>query len=310
MNPLSISNAPRTLGRSSLRSSPLAYGCWRFAGTDVSTARAKVEAALELGVTLFDHADIYGYGDDTQFGDAEALFGEVLAEAPELRDRMVIASKCGIIIGVPYDSSAAWITQAAEDSLRRLQVDVIDLYQIHRPDFLGHPAEIAEALTRLRSEGKIREVGVSNYSPSQVRALQAHLSFPIATVQPEFSCWRHHALRDGVLDQCLELQMTPLAWSPLGGGVIGLSPEEAEGRPDGARLASMLRVLDRIADEQGVSRTAVAMAWTMVHPAGVIPIIGTQRVERIQQCMDALKVEFTRTQWNEILVAAQGEPLP
>ena len=121
---------------------------------------------------------------------------------------------------------------------------------------------------------------------------------------------RHHALRDGVLDQCLELQMTPLAWSPLGGGVIGLSPEEAEGRPDGARLASMLRVLDRIADEQNVSRTAVAMAWTMVHPAGVIPIIGTQRVERIQQCMDALKVEFTRTQWNEILVAAQGEPLP
>jgi predicted oxidoreductase len=213
-------------------------------------------------------------------------------------------------LGVPYDSSPGYIRQAVETSLRRMGVDSIDLYQIHRPDFLGHPAQLAAELSSLREQGKIREVGVSNHTASQLSALQAHLPFPIATTQPEFSCIRHAALRDGVLDQCLEKRITPLAWSPLAGGALGLSREEAKDRPNGRHLVACIDVLDRMAQEQSVSRAAVALAWLMAHPAGVIPIVGTQNPERLRASLDALKVLLTRAQWNEILVAAQGEPLP
>ena len=310
MSELTIDRTPRPLGQSNLNCFPLAYGCWRFAGTDVSSARAKVEAALEVGIDLFDHADIYGVDGDGSFGDAEALFGRVLAEAPGLRDRMVLATKGGIVLGRPYDSSPQWLRQACEDSLRRLGVDVIDLYQIHRPDFLGHPARIAETLTALKDEGKIREVGVSNYTASQFRALQAHLPFPIATHQPEFSCWQHAPLRDGVLDQCLELGVTPLAWSPIGGGRLGMDIVSAASEPKGQQLVDLLMVLDEVAAAQGVSRVSVALAWLLAHPAGVIPIIGTQRITRIQESVEALGVKLDRSTWNRILVAAQGEPLP
>ena len=194
--------------------------------------------------------------------------------------------------------------------LKRLQTDVIDLYQIHRPDFVTHPAELAAALTALRDEGKIRAVGVSNYTPSQFSALQAHLPFPIATHQPEFSCWRHMPLRDGVLDQCMEAGATPLAWSPLGGGIIGMTIEDARRQPDGERLAALLERLDVTAHAQGVSRSAVALAWVLAHPAGVIPIIGTQRPARILASVEAFDVALDRTTWNQILEAAQGEPLP
>ncbi len=307
---LHIDRSPRPLGKSGLSAFPLAYGLWRFGGTSVAEARAKVETALEAGIDLFDHADIYGVDGGGSFGDAEALFGKVLAEAPHLRDRMIIASKGGIVLGRPYDSSPAWLRQACEDSLRRLQVDTIDLYQIHRPDFLGHPARIAEVLTALRDEGKIRHVGVSNYTPSQFRALQAHLPFPIATHQPQFSCWHHAPLRDGVLDQCLELGVTPLAWSPIAGGRMGMSVADAAQSAEGQRLADLLTVLDGVAEAQGVSRTAVALAWLLAHPAGVIPILGTQRLERIRSSVQAFDVTLDRATWNAILVAAQGEPLP
>ncbi len=310
MNQLAVDPSRRTLGSSALTCAPIAYGLWRFAGTDVKTARAKVETALELGIDLFDHADIYGCDGGGSFGDAEALFGQVLTEAPELRERMVLATKGGIVLGVPYDSSAQYLRSAVEASLTRLCVDVIDLYQIHRPDFLAHPAEIAGVLTALREEGKIREVGVSNYTASQFSALQAHLPFPIVTHQPEFSAWRNGPLRDGVLDQCMERGVTPLAWSPFGGGVLGLTSEEALRQPHGDRLAALLERLDAVAEPQGVSRSAVALAWAMIHPSGVIPILGTQRLERLRECMGALEVRMSRSDWNQILEAAQGERLP
>ncbi len=301
---LSLPGSPRPLGGSNLHAFPIAYGCWRFAGTDVQAARAKIDAALECGINLFDHADIYGDGE------AESLFGRVLAEAPSLRERMLIATKGGIVIGVPYDSSPEHIEAACEASLRRLGVETIDLYQIHRPDFLGHPARVAETLARLRERGRIREVGVSNYSPSQFAALQAHLPFPIATRQPEMSCWRTAPLRDGTLDQCMQYGQTPLAWSPMGGGLLGLGPTGAAVHPHRARLIPLLQLLERLAGEQGVSRGAVALAWLLAHPAGIIPIIGTQRVERIRESVSALGVELTRFRWNEILQTAEGRRLP
>ncbi|MBM76280.1 MAG: aldo/keto reductase [Proteobacteria bacterium] len=309
MSALTISAEPTLLGRSNLRSSPIAYGLWRFAGTDLKTAEEKIEVALNSGITLFDQADVYGVDGGGAFGDSEKLFGDVLRANPSLRAKMVIASKGGIVLGVPYDSSAAYLKQACEASLSRMQIETIDLYQIHRPDFLGHPAEIASALTDLRASGKIREVGVSNYTPSQFRALQAHLDFPIATHQPEFSCLQYSPLKDGILDQCLEYGVTPLAWSPMGGGRLGWSIEQAQAQGE-QRVANVLKELDAIAQAQGVSRSAVALAWLMVHPTKVIPIIGTQTCSRILESAQALKVKLTRADWNRILEASMGESLP
>jgi predicted oxidoreductase len=284
---------------------PLAYGCWRFAGTPLREARAKLDAALALGVTLFDHADIYG-GD----GAAEALFGAALAEAPALRERMVIASKCGIVAGVPYDSSRAHVLRACEASLRRLRVDVIDLYQIHRPDWLADPVELAGALAELHGTGKIRAVGVSNFTAAQFDALQRWLPFPIATHQPELSPWCLAPFHDGILDQCQRERVTPLAWSPLAGGRLGLTAGEARQQPDGARLAALLDCLDHLAERERVPRIAVILAFLLVHPAGIVPIIGTQRPERIAECAAAFRVTLSRADWYAIVVASQGAPLP
>ncbi|MEE2644853.1 MAG: aldo/keto reductase [Myxococcota bacterium] len=304
--PLPLDARPAPLGQSSLVASRIAYGCWRFADGDLSPAVAqeKIEVALESGITLFDHADIYGDGE------AEALFGRVLAAQPSLREKMLIASKGGIIIGTPYNSAPAYLRHAVEASLRRLQVDAIDLYQIHRPDFLAHPEEVAACLSALREEGKIREIGVSNYLPSQTSALQRYLDFPLITRQPEFSCWAWGALQDGVLDQAMEKQQTPLAWSPMAGGRLALTPEAAEQAEPSGRLAALLRCLDEIGAAQGQSRSSVALAWILAHPARVIPILGTQRPERIREAWKAFDVKLTRTQWNAILQAAMGAPLP
>ncbi|MGB0647758.1 MAG: aldo/keto reductase, partial [Bradymonadia bacterium] len=277
----------RPLGTSDLHVSPIAYGYWRFAGTDVQTATKKVQTALEAGINLMDHADIYGLDGDGAFGDAEVLFGEVLKQSPQIREQIVLATKGGILPPLPYDSSKAYLRTALEASLRRLGVERIDLYQIHRPDFLAHPAEVAEALTAFRREGKIGEVGVSNYTTAQVRALQAHLDFPLVSRQPEFSVLAIDPLRDGTLDQCMEQTLTPLAWSPMGGGKLGLSLEAAKQVDQTGRVANVLATLDDIASEQGVSRASVALAWVMVHPAGVIPILGTQRCERILESRQA-----------------------
>ncbi len=305
MDVLPIPLEPRALGPTTLRAFPLAWGCWRFAGTPLREAREKIEAALAVGIDLFDHADIYG-GE----GAAEDLFGRVLAETPGLRRRMLLATKGGIVQGVPYDASPAHLLASCEGSLKRLRTDVIDLYQLHRPDLLVHPHDLAAALDRLRRDGKIREVGVSNFSRTQFDALQRHLPFPIAVHQPEFSPWCLGPLRDGVLDQCLERNVTPLAWSPLARGRLGLSVEAARREPDGERLADLIENLDILAEREEVSRVAVILAWILVHPARPIPILGTQRLERIRGAADAFKVHLSRRDWYAVLEAAQGEKLP
>lgn len=311
MDALPISHARRPLGRSPLSAFPIAAGCWRLVGDDVGAARHRVEAALAAGIDLFDLADVYGLDHGGRgFGESETLFGRVLADAPELRDRMLIATKGGIRPPVPYDSSPAHLAAACEASLTRLGIERVDLYQVHRPDWLAHPEDVACVLTRLREQGKIGEVGVSNHTSAQCQGLQRYLDFPIATHQPEWSCWTLTPLRDGVLDQCLAHRLTPLAWSPLGGGRLGLPVEAVRAEPDGRRLAGLLTLLDRIAGREGVTRTAVALAWLLVHPSGAIPILGTQRPERIRECLRAFDVQLSRRDWYEIVVASDGEPLP
>lgn len=304
MDHLPISTDHRRLGASSLSSFPIAYGCWRLAGTSVAEARAKVEAALEAGMNLFDHADIYG-GD----GAAEELFGRVLAESSSLRARMLIATKGGIVKGIPYNSCKPHLIASAEASLKRLQIDVIDLYQIHRPDMLAHPQEVAEAFTELRQSRKIREAGVSNYTPAQVEALQSCLSFPLVANQVEISAWELSCFRDGTLDQSMRLGITPLAWSPMAKGLLGGTAQSA-GAPESQRLTVLLNLLDTIAKREGVDRMAVALAFLLVHPSGIIPIIGTQNVERIKSSVDAFKVKLTRQDWYAIMAASQGYPMP
>jgi predicted oxidoreductase len=294
--------ARRPLYASGPEVSSIAWGMWRFAGDDVAAAEARVQAALDAGVTLFDTADIYGPDNGEPFGAAELLLGRVFAANPSLIQRMVIATKGGISMGVPYDSSRAYLTSAIDASLARMGVDQVALWQIHRPDMLTHPAEVGEALAAAHKAGKIGAVGVSNFTPWQVEALAAHLPLPVVSTQPEFSPLALAPLRDGTLDQAIARNLTVLAWSPLGGGRL------ANPTTDIARATA--QALDTKAEQAGVSRAAAAYSWIMAHPARPIPIVGTQSVDRIAEIPDAFKPEWTRAEWYEVLVAAQGEPLP
>lgn len=275
---------------------------WRFRGTEVGAALALVGAALDAGVTLFDTADIYGPDNGEAFGASEALLGQVLAAAPGLARRMVIATKGGIIPGVPYDSSAAYLESAIDASLRRLGVEHVALWQIHRPDMLTHPAEIARTLEAAHKAGKIGAVGVSNYTPAQVEALAAHLALPVVSCQPEFSPLAIAPLSDGVLDQALARDMTVLAWSPLGGGRLAT--------PNDNRAHAVANVLDEVAGTFGVSRAATAYSWIMAHPAQPIPIVGSQTAARIAEIPDAYKPRWTRADWYRVLVTSMGVNLP
>jgi len=292
----------RPLGTSNIAIGPIAWGMWRFAGDDVAAARARVEAALDAGVTLLDTADIYGPDNGEPFGAAEALLGRVLSEAPQLRDRMVLATKGGIRMGVPYDSGADYLAQAIDDSLTRMGVERVELYQIHRPDLLTHPQEVARTLEDAVKAGKIAAVGVSNFTASQTAALAHHLTVPLVSHQPEFSALTTAPLFDGVIDQAMTHGMTVLAWSPLGGGRLAAPVDD--------RSRAVVALLDAKAEETGVDRSAAAISWIMAHPARPIPIVGTQNPARIAKIGDAYKPQWTRADWYRVLEASMGEKLP
>lgn len=302
MSYLASSPKTRPLGKSRIEIAPIAWGMWRFGGDDVGVAQAKVEAALEAGVTLFDTADIYGPDNGEPFGSAEALLGRVFDRSPDLRDRMVLATKGGIVMGTPYDSSAAYVADAIDASLTRLNTDHVELWQIHRPDMLTHPQEVARALETAYAAGKIGAIGVSNHTTAQTAALVDALDIPLAATQPEFSPLAIAPLTDGLLDQAMAMRLTVLAWSPLGGGRLA--------NPADDRACAVAAALDAKADEFGVSRAAAACSWIMAHPAGIVPIVGTQNIERIRDIPDALKPRWTRADWYAVLVASMGENLP
>ena len=281
---------------------PIAYGQWRFTDEDLSAGQALLETALDAGMNLIDTADVYGFDwGGTGFGQVEEILGRILASSSGLRDRMVLATKGGIAPPTPYDSSPKYLRSACEASLRRLQTDVLDLYQVHRPDLFAHPADVAITLNALREEGKIREVGVSNHTPSQVAALQAHLEFPIVSNQPEFSAVELAPMRDGTLDQCMELMITPMAWSPLAGGRLATGENL---RPE------LLEVLDGLADREGVNRSQIALAFVLSHPSAPIAIIGSQNLDRIRSSNAALAVTLNRADVYAIVQASEGVPLP
>jgi predicted oxidoreductase len=292
----------RPLGRSGLEVSALAWGNWRLCGDDVAASAKLLRTAVDAGINLIDTADIYGPDNDEPFGASEALLGRVLAQEPSLRSRIVLATKAGISMGVPYDSSHFYLTQAIDASLRRLSTDHIDLWQIHRPDILTHPEEIVRAVADAQQAGKIGAFGVSNFTSEQITTLQQFLHIPIVSTQPELSPLRLQPIDNGELDQAIRMDMAVMAWSPLGGGRIA--------NPQSERERAVAAALDPVAEEYGVSRTAAGYSWIMAHPARPIPIVGSQRAERITEAMDSLKVRWTRTAWYQILVASKGEPLP
>lgn len=309
------------LGVSSLSSSRLAYGCWRVAGSwdpaevtpeSRAAGRSAIIAAYEAGYTLFDNADIYCRGE------AERVLGEALKEVPGMRERVLIATKGGIRPagdphpGAPsrYDFSAAHITSACEQSLKRLSIETIDLYLLHRPDFLANPEEIAKAFSQLRTAGKVRYFGLSNFRPTLVTALQVACPMPLVVHQVEISLAKLDAFTDGTLDQCLIERITPMAWSPLAAGLIGdganrLLPSQRVYRPE-----RFLPVLDEIAKSRGASRMVVALAWLLKHPARILPIVGSTNPDRIREAVKAADLELTREEWYRLLIAARGEPLP
>lgn len=297
------------LGNSNLITSRLCYGCWRIAE---SGGHAVVRAAYEAGYTLFDGADIYGGGQ------AEVILGETLKQIPGMRERILITSKCGVRRpGEPnadspqrWDFSPEYIVQACEGSLKRLGIETIDLYMLHRPDYLGDPHEIAGAFARLRDAGKVRCFGVSNFRPSLVNALQAACPFPLIVNQVEISLVQRAAFEDGTLDQCLEKGITPMAWSPLGAGLLGDGARRLLPAQQGYQPKAVVKVLDDIAKARGVSRTVIAYAWLLKHPSKIVPIVGSTDPGRIREAVRATEFELTREEWYQLLLAARGEPLP
>lgn len=289
------------LGPSGPDIGPIAWGMWRLAGTP-SEAAVLVRTALDAGMNLLDTADIYGFDGSQGFGDAERLFGEVLASDPTLRRRAVIATKGGIFPPLPYDQSEAYLRSAIDASLQRLQIERIDLYQIHRPDILAHPQEVARVLEDAIEAGKVGAIGVSNFTSAQIETLQHFLSIPLVSTQPEISALRIDSLANGEIDQALRLNLRPLAWSPLGGGRLL--------DPGNDRERAVAAALDDVAIGQNVSRSVAAYSWLMAHPAGIVPIVGSQKAERIKEAAAALRVRWTRQQWYAVLVAARGEKLP
>lgn len=309
-----------SLGQSSLQVSRLAYGCWRILGPEGAEANAEREAngrkaviaAYEAGYTLFDHADVYADGV------AEKVFGDALKQVSGMREQIIIASKCGIRRkGVPnpdspyrYDFSAEHITTSCEQSLKRLGVERIDVYQLHRPDYLMQPDEVARAFSQLRQQGKVREFGVSNFQPHQLALLQSACPFPLIVHQVELSLARLDCFNDGTLDQCLAAKMTPMAWSPLAGGRLSDNLPIDINSPDHARRIGLRETLDDIARDYGVSRTIIALAWLLRHPAKIVPIVGSAKPARIRETAHAEKVHLSRDEWYRLLEAARGERLP
>src|SRR5665213_231847 len=308
------------LGKSSLLSTRLAYGCWRLVGTweprevtpdRIDQGRRACAAAYEAGYTLFDNADVYCRGV------CETVLGNSLKDVPGMRQRILIATKCGIrFTGDPtpdapqrYDFSAKHILWSCEQSLNRLGIETIDLYQLHRPDVLMDPHEVAQAFDQLRRQGKAREFGVSNFSPSSLAALAKFCPMPLIVNQVEIHLGRLNCFTDGTLDQCLQNKMTPLAWSPLGGGWL------AEGKIDPTDprkkfKSDLLTVLKEIAGKYAVPHNVLAMAWLMKHPSGIIPIVGSNKPDRIREAAMADNVNLSREDWYRLFVAARGEPMP
>ncbi len=295
----SIRLAPGGPAVSPIVAGVMTWGTW---GANYSSTQLLelIEKAIDVGITTFDHADIYG--DYT----TEASFGEALAQQPALRQQMQLVTKCGICLVTPnrpentlksYNTSKAYILQSAEQSLRNLHTDYLDLLLIHRPDPLMQAAEVAEAIAELKQAGKVRYFGVSNFSPSQLELLRQ--ATPIVTNQVQASLLHRGPIFDGTFDQCQQLGIRPMAWSPVGGS--------AYFKGEGADVQRVRPLVQELVETYGATgEDVILLAWLLRHPAGPIPVVGTTKADRLARTVQALEIELSRRDWFRLLEAAQG----
>jgi len=287
--------------------SPVVAGMWRMVEWDlpVKERLALIEQCLELGITSFDHADIYG---DYQ---CEGLFGEALALKPAIREQMEIISKCGIRLVSKnrpahqyktYDTSYAHIVASVDNSLKQLSTDYLDCILIHRPDPLMDAAEVARAFSDLKVAGKIRAAGVSNFVPHQLSLLQRYCDFPLAINQIEISVLQTESFFDGSLDYCQEFGVIPMAWSPLAGGRLFSGENE--------QAVRVINQLTSIGQALGATDDQIAFAWLLRHPAKIKPIVGSGNIARIKSAVEATGITLSDEQWFSILEASQGKAVP
>ncbi len=284
--------------------SPIVAGLWRLTewSLDVPQRVRWIEQALELGITSFDHADIYG---DYR---AEALFGEALKAAPALREHMQLVTKCGIRLRSAqrpyrvnhYDTSATYVRAQVEQSLRNLHTERLDLVLIHRPDYLMDATALADTFATLTGEGKVAHWGVSNHTASQFALLHQH--YPLATNQVELSALTMNALDDGTLDQAQQLGLRPMIWSPLGGGRLF--------HGDDAQTARLRGEMEPIAARLGISLATLAYAWILRHPSRPHPITGSGRIDGLRDAVAALDVKLDAEDWYAIWTASKGHSVP
>lgn len=286
-----------------LELSRIVYGMWRLGDdADTSTAHieAKIEACLAQGITTMDQADIYGGYE------AEELLGAALKAAPALKDKIEIVTKCDIVAPAGryadarvkyYDTSRAHILASVDHSLRLMDVDKIDLLLVHRPDPMMDADETGAALDEVVASGKVRHVGVSNFKLHDWNLLQSSMDTPLVTNQIEVSLMHHVPFTNGDIAYLQERKVPPMAWSPLAGGEL-------------FRNTTVMDALGSVAQAQGVDETAVAVAWLLAHPARIIPVMGTNNLNRIKAFSGAAKVEMDRQTWFELYTAALGNEVP
>ncbi len=291
-----------------LEISRLTHGHWRALDWKLSEQELLklTEQVVELGITTFDHADLYGNFE------CEKLFGKVLNLNKELRNEIQIVSKCGIKplsnkfpnrqIGF-YDYSFEHITSSAEKALRNFKTDYIDLFLLHRPSPFFDPEEVAKAFSHLIKSGKVLHFGVSNFTPQQFDMLNTFVEEPLVTNQVEISPYCLEHVDNGNLDFFLQKKIKPMAWSPLAGGKLMNPQTKKEHR--------IHQILCKIGDEINIkSLDQIVYSWLLKHPSGIIPIIGSGKIERIKKAVASMDVSMNLEQWMEIYVAARGEKLP
>jgi predicted oxidoreductase len=311
------------IGDSNIEASRIGLGCMRLSN-DSDEAVATLRAALDQGINFFDHADIYGRGK------REEVFAAIWNEMPGLRDKIILQSKCGIRPGgtpeesdpTRYDFSYEHIVQSVDGSLQRLNTDYLDILLLHRPDALVEPEEVARAFDHLQQGGKVRFFGVSNHSPLQIQFLQKCVDQPLVANQLQLSIVHTHLIDEGIvlnrsdyneptrgestLEFCRLHGITIQAWSPLAGGAIS-GKQLAEPND---RIEKTAALVSRMAEQKGVSKEAIVIAWLLRHPARIQPIIGTTNPERIAGACQADGIELTREEWYRLFEAGRGRRLP
>ena len=289
-----------------IKLSKIALGLWRLQDITASKVLSLIHYAIDLGITSIDQADIYGDYDSQQF------FGRALKADKSLRQKLQIVSKAGIILpnstfsktGIGhYNTSAQHIVKSVDNTLADLGTDYIDLLLIHRPDPLMHPNELDEVFHKLKQQGKVNYFGVSNFTPSQFDMLKSNMDTPLVTNQVEFSVLQTNPLYDGTFDNCIQHNIKPMIWSPLGGGALF---DNSNNATDDIRSV----LLDVGNELGGKTIDMIALAWIMMHPSNPVTVIGTLKPERIALSAEASLLKLSKEQWFRILIAAQGHSMP